>query len=476
VWAFATASLFSDALFRAVVERVVRDIDGFKPQDVANTAWAFAKVGVRADALFAAVAEAVARRGMSEFKPQEMAITAWAFATEALPVEALFDSVVEAAARSNLRGFKPQDLGNLAWAFTTAGVRADALFAAIAEEVARRWTTFSNEHLCQIHLWQTWLSLEAKVHDGPSRLPPAVQQACREAMEATEGVPSNFQRYVTQHVTQLGLLPRVEVELREPHTSYLCDLGHTPSRIAIEVDGPTHFLHPLLVARVGGGGSKPVPSGATCLKRRLLKAAGWYLISVPDFEWEDLSGAERQDYLRSRLLVAQTLDGKLAPRPAPSPSLPPTATPSPRSAGKADDGWVVVSDTRRNTTVTRREEAHGVPPSPATESRSAMKRRMRAAATPRAHLAVTSSSDDAWPSPKGVVEMLDFAAAVDAKDGPCRSGQGKGRKTAMLATLREAPSAQYPVRGVLWAAKKVALVAWVVMAAAMCCLIQADVR
>jgi hypothetical protein len=72
--------------------------------------------------------------------------------------------------------------------------------------------------------------------------------------------------------------------------------------------------------------------------------------------------------------------------------------------------------------------------------------------------------------------MLDFAAAVDAKDGPCRSGQGKGRKTAMLATLREAPSAQYPVRGVLWAAKKVALVAWVVMAAAMCCLIQADVR
>ena len=63
------------------------------------------------------------------------------------------------------------------------------------------------------------------------------------------------------------------------------------SRVAIEVDGPSHFLLP-----DGRGVRKP--TGPTLLKRRLLAAAGWRVISVPFYEWGRFTTAnDRQTYL-----------------------------------------------------------------------------------------------------------------------------------------------------------------------------------
>ena len=65
-------------------------------------------------------------------------------------------------------------------------------------------------------------------------------------------------------------------------------------RVAIEVDGPSHFV-----------GASQRPTGATLLKRRQLHALGWAVISVPYFEWDPLRGPEQQqDYLRKRLRAA----------------------------------------------------------------------------------------------------------------------------------------------------------------------------
>ena len=45
-----------------------------------------------------------------------------------------------------------------------------------------------------------------------------------------------------------------------------------------------------------------VPKGSTLLKRRLLKRAGWRVITVPFFEWDEMcdEGAQRE-YLRTKL-------------------------------------------------------------------------------------------------------------------------------------------------------------------------------
>ena len=42
VWAFATASVAADSLFKTVAAEVPRRIDQFNAQNMANTVWAFA--------------------------------------------------------------------------------------------------------------------------------------------------------------------------------------------------------------------------------------------------------------------------------------------------------------------------------------------------------------------------------------------------------------------------------------------------
>ena len=87
----------------------------------------------------------------------------------------------------------------------------------------------------------------------------------------------------------------------EATTGYLVDLARPSERVAVEVDGPSHFLLP-------DHRGVRTPNGSTLLKRRLLERAGWRVIAVPFFEWDELRGEEAQRaYLRSRLVDAGLL-------------------------------------------------------------------------------------------------------------------------------------------------------------------------
>lgn len=64
-------------------------------------------------------------------------------------------------------------------------------------------------------------------------------------------------------------------------------------KVAIEVDGPCHFVR----------GARS-PNGRTLLKRRLLTKLGWHLVSVPYWEWDQVTAALpriRREYLCAKL-------------------------------------------------------------------------------------------------------------------------------------------------------------------------------
>ena len=75
---------------------------------------------------------------------------------------------------------------------------------------------------------------------------------------------------------------------------YSVDLLIPQQRIVVEVDGPSHFVS----TRTG-----PSPSGSTMLKHRHLKACGYHVVSVPYFEWDQLTSNQRTKYLRKVLLL-----------------------------------------------------------------------------------------------------------------------------------------------------------------------------
>ncbi|EOD27835.1 hypothetical protein EMIHUDRAFT_204822 [Emiliania huxleyi CCMP1516] len=160
----------------------------------------------------------------------------------------------------------------------------------ISDSLARDPSSWSVGNRSQLHQWQLWLSLERGADGQQHLLPASERQLCRDAMVATIARPSGLQRSVADALAdvQVGF----EEEHLEPRTGYSLDLALPSSRVAVEVDGPFHFLLP------DGRGLRR-PNGPTLLKRRLLAAAGWRVISVPFYEWDGFATAkERQTYLQ----------------------------------------------------------------------------------------------------------------------------------------------------------------------------------
>jgi hypothetical protein len=74
------------------------------------------------------------------------------------------------------------------------------------------------------------------------------------------------------------------------------DMAQPASKVAVEFDGPTHYL-------VGSSdGRRRVLDGTSKFKEKLLHRLGWKFIRVPYFEWDVLrSSAEREAYLRDKI-------------------------------------------------------------------------------------------------------------------------------------------------------------------------------
>ena len=206
----------------------------------------------------------------------------------------------------------------MAWAFAAADVLPSGahLFERpdFVERVVELERDFSRHELCQLHQWQLWLSLEPRSSGWP-QLPSALQRRCYASFH-TQAKPSRQQRQVMESLRALGLSPREEVRTRVGYSVDAMVSLHG-REVAIEVDGPSHFVR-----------DTRTPNGATTLKRRQLRAAGYTLLPVPYWEWraldhggEEASGGGSSDAVRRKRehYLAESL-AYVLPRGMPDPS------------------------------------------------------------------------------------------------------------------------------------------------------------
>ena len=86
-----------------------------------------------------------------------------------------------------------------------------------------------------------------------------------------------------------------------------------PRRVAIEVDGPSHFLRgPGADAGERGGGHL---NGSTRLKQRLLSLLGWDVLSVPYYDWDALGHDLQAQCVYVRSLLSASLASDSVPSP-----------------------------------------------------------------------------------------------------------------------------------------------------------------
>jgi len=83
------------------------------------------------------------------------------------------------------------------------------------------------------------------------------------------------------------------------HDLWKIDCACRYRKIAIEFDGPSHFLRP--------AGSRELPSienGPTKAKRRFLQSVGWTVINVSYLEWSAIKTREEKRSLLATKLKA----------------------------------------------------------------------------------------------------------------------------------------------------------------------------
>lgn len=275
-----------DALAGALGDR--KRVGALSAQAVANVAWSYR--GRYQPALYESLVRAGLRR-VNDQAPQELASTAYSLASAGVDAPALYEAIARSSARK-IHIFGPVDLHILAWSFCVAGALEPRLFGAVAGVLPESFDDLTLEGRAQ--LYQVYLFLRLELPD--SLLVPVLEERRSKLLDAfvTQDVTSSrTQNEVSRVLAALGWAHEAEFRTED---GLSLDMACQTTRVAVEFDGPTHYL-------LGGDGGRMRCNGATAFKRRLLAKMGWTVIDIPYYEWNEVRDQKdaREGYLRQKL-------------------------------------------------------------------------------------------------------------------------------------------------------------------------------
>jgi len=324
IWAIGTAGAPARTLHSVVgsgetLTRILEDSRA-SSQWLANVAWGCATSEVGLPSIFGPVcdaATALLRRSPKAFKCAELSMLLWAVATSGYHVHPRAKAVFEAAmgylTRCDMSECDGQSVCNLLWAWAVVDLREHRVLLRQLHAhflLLLQSGRLVRQGMSQAHQYQLWVELELR--EKALLFEPSVRQRCREAMELTHKVitVSGFQHHVARVLREL----EVSYQLEHNVHGYSVDLALPSSRVAVEVDGPHHYMYNFAPGRnsqtIDNAKTKVVAvNGASMLKERIMSALGWRSVSIPFFEFERMQNpyeptavtAEHKRYLSAKL-------------------------------------------------------------------------------------------------------------------------------------------------------------------------------
>jgi hypothetical protein len=288
---------------RAALESAVGHLGPrMNAQDVANTAWSLATLGLIPGAEARAALEAAVVRTSPSMKSQHVANTAWSFATLGLMPRPEARAALEAAVVRTSPGMNPQELANTLWSFLMlAATQSRALPACYPSlwRVAGGLDAVSFKDVGLRILFHASM-IHTELVSGDLRdevtFPPWIMREAREAWmrQVREDVTvSRAHKEIAAIIGELGI--RCEMECLSDCGCFSIDVFLPVDEVAIEFDGPTHFIN----TSDGGNGAAPgdayrtsTKTPSTELRDKFLKRRYRTVLSVPYYEWDAAKGSK----------------------------------------------------------------------------------------------------------------------------------------------------------------------------------------
>jgi hypothetical protein len=243
-WACAKLGVECPALFKAINDNASYLVEQGSPQAVANTARACAKLGVECPALFKAINDNASYL-VEEGNPQDVEITAWACAKLDCRLTSFFGALSSrmdsVAASSNVQG-----IVDLCYSFAILDLALE--YETEFRVLWNRAVQFKDDNLAEAHLRQLVQTFDmvSRVMDDlppPNELLQSVGSLKRADIDS-----SRAQQEMSELLNEVGFAHEIEVSpfpndpvLLVPGL-WAIDAACKDRMIAIEFDGPTHYL------------------------------------------------------------------------------------------------------------------------------------------------------------------------------------------------------------------------------------------
>lgn len=289
-WSFASLEFFDRKFFGALADSCDGRWHEFEAASLATMAWAYATAREDRPELFEGIIDAAIVR-VNDFSSQGVSMLLWACSTAGYSDQRLFHSFEEAA-EMVLHECDSQSLANIAWAYTAADFDPGTLFGPTSkfiDIVAKNLDAFNGQGLCQLHQWSIW----RKNIGSDAALPLHVEKRCYDKFRAQTIHRSKLQKEIIWELASMGIRFEEESCTKSGFSlDALVDVNGT--KIAVEVDGPHHFVGRKL-------------TGNSVLKHRQVATVdGISVVSLPYWELNSLETSdEKQKYLRLKLGLDQ---------------------------------------------------------------------------------------------------------------------------------------------------------------------------